>query len=103
MIVSRNEICDSLLAQLVRQGTLETIDINKAEEAQSGLVAFKLHPDKHQKEIDLQKQIRDICKKHREDQRIIDYIRRVCYKNKLKTDNKLLWAMTEVKDRIKGI
>ena len=36
-------------------------------------------------------------------QRIIDYIRRVCYKNKLKTDNKLLWAMTEVKDRIKGI
>lgn len=102
MIISRNDICDSLLAMLVQQGTLDVTDISKAEEAQNGLVAFKRNPEQHQKESALQKQIKNTCKKYREDKQIIEYIRRVCYKDKLKSSNKLLWALTEIKDRVKG-
>lgn len=100
MIICRSGFCESVLAQLMELKTLEETSIEKATQAQKKLVDYKRNAGKHQDEIKLQNKVKAICIKHKGEKNIIDYIRRACYKDRLKKDNKLLWIITETKDRI---
>lgn len=102
LIICRNTELDNLLKTLVLKGEITETDQSKPILAQKKLLEYKNNAGKHKVEEILRKKVRSIYSKHKESTDIIDRLRRLCYKEDLKKNNKILWLLIEIKDRLKG-
>ena len=100
LIICRNAELDTLLETLVSKGELTETDQSKPLLAQKKLVAYKRDAGNHKREELLRKKVHGICCMYKERQDIIDRLRRLCYKEGLKDSHKVLWLLTEMKDRL---
>lgn len=100
LIICRNAELDNILKTLVSNGTLTETDQSKPLAAQQKLIEYKNNSGSHKKEELIRKKVREICNTYKESKDIIDRIRRICYKEGLKDSNKVLWLLTEIKERV---
>lgn len=101
LIVCRNEELKSLLSPLVEDGSLKETKSEDIYTAQEKLVAYKQNAGKHGKDKKLADKIQNTFARHGGEKDIIERIRRVVYKQNLKSKNPLLWLLVEMKDRLK--
>lgn len=102
MFINRNVLLQSILDMLHQEGNIIEVPIIKAEEAQQKLCVFKKSAGEHKDEERLRIKVRDLSLQKYEKENIIECIRRLMYKEKLRKDNILLWGIIELKDRIVG-
>ena len=100
MIICRNSDFARVLDELSSDGWIKEVELSKSIEAQKALCEYKSNAGNHKRESELQKVVRDICNKNYEDPQIIDVLKRVVYKQKLKNENPIMWFGMEIKDRL---
>ena len=54
------------------------------------------HADEERKRI----RVQEIIRKYHTDEKVMEALRRLVYKEKLRKENKILWSMMEIKDKV---
>jgi len=103
LVICRNAKIEEWLQKLVDGGYAVEADISKAEMAQKELIEYKKSGgENHKSQEKLKEKIVKCCIDNKEDKNISEKIKRICYKENLKSTNVFLWLLMEIKDRICG-
>ncbi len=100
MIICRNTEILNLLNELIDCGNIFESSLDNAVKSQNKLVEFKNNAGNHKDTEKLNEKIFKICTENAGNSNVIEMIRRLNYRENLKKNNKLLWILTEIKDRI---
>lgn len=103
MMICREESFDAMLMELKEEGCITQVPMEKAYLAQKKVVEFKKQAGKHVDEERVQRCVKDLCQKCYESDKLLEELKRLVYKEKLKKENKVLWWLLEIKDRIKRL
>lgn len=102
MMIVRSKELIPVVEKLKTEGYIGEISFNKVEEAQKKLCDFKAmagtHADEERKRI----RVQEIIRKYHTDEKVMEALRRLVYKEKLRKENKILWSMMEIKDKVTG-
>lgn len=102
LVVCRNEELENYFTPLIEAGYLKKTDHENICKAQEKLVLYKNNAGNHSEDERIENEVQKIFAAHKGEPDIVDRIRRLCYKEELKKKNKVLWLLTEIKDKIKG-